>query len=82
MKNHVMIVDRAEANKMQHGIGNIVMRAGATVESGQPVQKGSLMYFHRRFGHLNLDTIKRLARTPSSGIKLTDNEGMHCSICA
>ena len=29
------------------------------------VQKGTLVDFHRRFGHLSYDTIERLARDPS-----------------
>ena len=58
------------------------MSAAATVESGHPVQKCTLMYFHRRFGYLNFDTNQLLARTPRSGIELTDHGEMHCSTCA
>ena len=50
------------------------MSAAATVESGHPVQKGTLMHFHRRFCHLNFDKIQRLERTPRFVIELNDHE--------
>ena len=41
-------------------------------ESESDVQCGTLMQFHRRLGHLCLDTIVKMAKDPRSGIRLTD----------
>lgn len=64
MKNHVMVVDKSMNALYNCDFGDVMMSAVATVESGQALQKHTLMYFHRRFGHLNFDTNKRLASTP------------------
>jgi len=42
----------------------------------------SLMNFHIRLGHLCYDSVERLAKTPGSGIKLTDRSRPQCLTCA
>lgn len=46
------------------------------------VQQGTLVAFHKRLGHLNYDSVERLARDPSSGIALTDHKRVNCLTCA
>ena len=45
-------------------VGDVMMSVLAQneVEMVQDVQQGSLMHFHRRLGHLNYDTIIRMAK--------------------
>eukprot|EP00644_Phytophthora_capsici_P019022 jgi/Phyca11/50355/gw1.420.4.1 len=45
----------------------------APQDMSSSTQKGTLFEFHTRFGHLNYDSVERLARDPSSGIELTDH---------
>ncbi|GMF30942.1 unnamed protein product [Phytophthora lilii] len=40
------------------------------------------MQFHRRLGHLNYDTIVKIAKDPASGIALTDHKRDNCLTCA
>ncbi|KAG3197022.1 hypothetical protein PC129_g24583 [Phytophthora cactorum] len=40
------------------------------------------MHFHRRLGHLNYDTITRMAKKPASGVALTDEVRANCLACA
>eukprot|EP00644_Phytophthora_capsici_P018853 jgi/Phyca11/46671/gw1.174.9.1 len=47
---------------------------GTDEDSSDDVQSGTLVDFHRRLGHLNYDAVERLARDPSSGIRLTDRK--------
>ena len=47
-----------------------------------PEMEDSLMGFHLRLGHLNFDTIVKLAKDPRSGIKLTDDRRRVCVACA
>ncbi|CAI5727351.1 unnamed protein product [Peronospora destructor] len=51
-------------------------------ESDSDVQSGTLMHFHRRLGHLCFDTIIKMAKDPTSAIRLTDTKRMHCLACA
>ena len=51
-------------------------------ESNQDVHEDTLMNFHRRLGHLNYDAILRLAKDPSSGLKITDDTRQNCLTCA
>ncbi|POM64836.1 Integrase catalytic core protein [Phytophthora palmivora] len=46
------------------------------------VQQGTLVEFHKRLGHLNYDSVERLARDPSSGIALTDHKRVNRLTCA
>ncbi|KAG2858894.1 hypothetical protein PC129_g7246 [Phytophthora cactorum] len=46
------------------------------------VQKGSLVEFHKRLGHLSYDAVERLAQDPSSGIEITDHRRVNCLTCA
>ncbi|KAG3110052.1 hypothetical protein PI124_g8069 [Phytophthora idaei] len=41
-------------------------------------QKGTLVDFHKRLGHLNYEAVERLVRDPSSGITLTDHRRVNC----
>ena len=45
-------------------------------------QQGSLVDFHNKLGHLNHDSIERLANDPDSRIKLTDRALPSCLTCA
>ena len=63
-----MVEDTAAFKKNTSSVCDIVLSAVNTIHSGHAVQMGTLMNFHERFGHVNYDTIKRLARTPDSGI--------------
>ena len=50
-------------------------------EVAHDVQKGSFMHFHRRFVHLNFETIIRMAQDPASCIILTDQIRENCLAC-
>ena len=54
----------------------------ATLPMRQDVQSGTLMHFHKRLGHIALDTIERMARDLASGIELTDRKRLTCITCA
>lgn len=45
------------------------------------VQKGSLIKFHKRLGHMSYDTTEKLARDPSSDICLTNKRRSNCLHC-
>ncbi|GMF57553.1 unnamed protein product [Phytophthora fragariaefolia] len=51
-------------------------------ELSADVQQGTLLDFHKRLGHLNYDSVEKLARDPSSGIALTDPKRLNCLTCA
>ena len=51
-------------------------------EAQMRLQHGTLLHFHRGFGHLCYDTIIKMARDPASGIKLTDTKRVKCLACA
>lgn len=53
-----------------------------TAESSSKEQRGTLMDLHQRLGHLSFDTVKRMAKDPASGIKLTDRRRLTCLSCA
>ncbi|KAG3093768.1 hypothetical protein PI124_g10495 [Phytophthora idaei] len=46
------------------------------------VEKGSLVGFHKRLGHLSYDAVERLAQDPSSGIEITEHHRVNCLTCA
>uniref|UniRef100_A0AAV1U3T5 GAG-pre-integrase domain-containing protein n=1 Tax=Peronospora matthiolae TaxID=2874970 RepID=A0AAV1U3T5_9STRA len=46
------------------------------------VQTGSLMSFHRSFGHLSYKDIKRLVENPANGLELTDKVRENCLTCS
>lgn len=56
--------------------------ASESADVSSDVQKGTLVQFHQRLGHLNYDAVERLARDPSSGIMLTDHRRVNCLTCA
>ena len=51
-------------------------------EVDEGVHSGTLMNYHQHLGHLSNDTIENMAREPTSGIRLTDNERVMCVTCA
>jgi hypothetical protein len=62
---------------------NVVVSAMEdSVAPAQSVQKGTLMGYHLRFGHLNFDYIEKLASNPANGIELTDQMRKNCLTCA
>lgn len=54
-------------------IQNMLMSVVARAEGASHVHEGCLLDFHRRSGDRANDTIERMAREPSSGIRLTDH---------
>uniref|UniRef100_A0AAV1TSX1 Uncharacterized protein n=1 Tax=Peronospora matthiolae TaxID=2874970 RepID=A0AAV1TSX1_9STRA len=73
IKQNVRVVDRGHVEQRASGLKDVIMHA--IVES-QPreatAQTGSLMSFHRRFGHLYYEDIERLVANPANGLELTD----------
>ena len=71
------IVFEVNLVKNVHGRERVssVMDILASIESVDDAnkQKGSLLHFHQRFGHLNYDTIERIAKLPESGIEIDDH---------
>ena len=61
-----------------------VMDILASIESVDDASKqsGSLLHFHQRFGHLNYDTIERIAKFSESGIEIDDHQRLKCLTCA
>ncbi|KAG3143998.1 hypothetical protein PC128_g24483 [Phytophthora cactorum] len=45
-------------------------------------EKGSLVEFHKRLGHLSYEAVERLAQDPSSGIEITDHRRKNGLTCA
>lgn len=82
LKNHVLVVDQAIGGAPVPSMSQIVMSVVADENVDHPRQKGTLMEFHKRFGHLSFDTIERMAQDPRSGIELTDRKQPHCLTCA
>ena len=57
------------------------LEAHAVEMDAVEVQEGTLLHFHQRLSHLAFDTIERMARDPTSGIRLTSNKRMTCVSC-
>lgn len=53
-KHDVLVINRDGASAPTHSV--IKLSMSAAVETGVVTQKGSLMHFHVRFGHLGYDT--------------------------
>lgn len=53
-----------------------------TEEQLEDSQKGTLMEFHKRLGHLNYDSVEKLAKDPGSGITIADRRREKFLICA
>ncbi|KAG3178450.1 hypothetical protein C6341_g7935 [Phytophthora cactorum] len=81
--NNVMTV-RTLVSRSAKGTSDVQMSVLAENEAAveQDVQTGPLMHFHRRLGHLNYDTITRMAKKPASGVALTDEVRANCLACA
>ncbi|GMF48730.1 unnamed protein product [Phytophthora fragariaefolia] len=67
-----------------HSAGDVLLAALAEAQEGvgPDVQVGTLMQFHRRLGHLNYDTIVKIAKDPASGIALANHQRDNCLACA
>ena len=59
-----------------------VLGEEASVQVSSAVQKGSLMDFHKPFGHLNYETILKLAKYPYCDFLLTDKRREFCYTCS
>uniref|UniRef100_A0AAV1TD71 Integrase catalytic domain-containing protein n=1 Tax=Peronospora matthiolae TaxID=2874970 RepID=A0AAV1TD71_9STRA len=49
--------------------------------STDDMQSGSIMHFHARMGHLSLETIERMEKTPGLGITITNHTRTVCNSC-
>ncbi|KAJ8535207.1 hypothetical protein ON010_g13531 [Phytophthora cinnamomi] len=86
LQRNVFVV-KGSVVKKQKPASDVVMAALNKEVNGNggeqsSVQKGTLVEFHRRLGHLNYDAVERLARDPSSDIELTDRRRVNCLTCA
>jgi len=82
-RNNVLVVHTTN-QESGRSTGDVLMAALAEAQEGvgPDVQVGTLMQFHRRLGHLNCDTIVKIAMDPASGIALTDHKLDNCLTCA
>ncbi|KAG6587181.1 Integrase catalytic core protein [Phytophthora cinnamomi] len=86
LRKKVLVVEGSVV-KLQKAPAEVIMAAleedahGGN-ELSPDVQQGTLLDFHKRLGHLNYDSVERLARDPSSGIALTDHKPVNCLTCA
>ncbi|CAI5723649.1 unnamed protein product [Peronospora farinosa] len=83
--NNVLVVKVLGHRAKVMGMSKEIMVAAINsteYESDSDVQRGTLMHFHRRLGHLCFDTIIKMAKDPASCIKLTDTRRMNCLACA
>jgi len=82
-RNNVLVV-HTTTQEIGRSAGDVLMAALAEAREcvGSDVQVGTLMQFHRRLGHLNYDTIVKIAKDPASGIALTDHKRDNRLICA
>jgi len=82
-RNNVLVVHTTN-QESGRSAGDVLMAALAEAQEGvgPDVQVGTLMQFHRRLGHLNYDTIVKIAKDPASGIALTDHKRDNCLTCA
>jgi hypothetical protein len=76
-ENNVLVVSTRSVSNLV----NLVMSLEANTPPAQP-HEDSLMNFHRRLGHLHFDSVIRLAKDPSSGIKINDFTRQICVTCA
>ncbi|CAI5702801.1 unnamed protein product [Peronospora effusa] len=83
--NNVLVVNVLSHRAKVMGMSKEVTVAAINAtkyESDSDVQRGALMHFHCRLGHLCFDTIIKMAKDPASCIKLTDTRRMNCLACA
>lgn len=72
-----VVVDSAEIKKLMMNVVDVSTDI-ATLDA----TSDTLLVSHARFDHLALDTIKRMAKDPASGIKISNHEQKHCMVCA
>jgi hypothetical protein len=86
MHRNVLVVPATVASR--HELPSDVIMAALSqeladlAEVSSEVQKGTLVDFHKRLGHLSYDSVERLAKEPSSGIQLTNHKRVNCLTCA
>ncbi|KAG3170520.1 hypothetical protein C6341_g10776 [Phytophthora cactorum] len=56
----------------------LVREASGPNDESLETQKGTLVDFHKRLGHLNYKAVERLVRDPSSGSTPTDHRRVNC----
>ncbi|GMF42845.1 unnamed protein product [Phytophthora fragariaefolia] len=76
MRHNVLVV-RAAVGPRHELPSDVIMavlskEAAESAEVSGDVQKGTVLEFHKRLAHLSYDSVRRLAKEPSSGIHLTD----------
>lgn len=80
--NNVLVVS-AKVRRNSWGTKEVVM---STIEEHRNdacndtsvVQKGTLMEFYKKLGHLSFDAVNMQAKDASSGIELTDQKRENC----
>uniref|UniRef100_A0AAV1UMW7 Uncharacterized protein n=1 Tax=Peronospora matthiolae TaxID=2874970 RepID=A0AAV1UMW7_9STRA len=75
---------KTTATRERHRAGDAIvaaLEARAMDGDADDMHEASLLHWHQRLGHLAFDTIERMARDPSSGIRLTSNKRMACVSC-
>ena len=83
LEGDVVVVDNAYGLHERKFAGMVFAAAGESfAEDNDTTQKGTLVEFHHRFGHLAYDTIEHMASDPQSGITLTSNQRKNCLTCA
>ena len=85
VRNSVLVVKTIAIAARTKKPVNVIMAAlqeDLASDTSPVMQRGSLLHFHQRLGHLAFDTIEKIARNPSSGIELTDHQRMNCVTCA
>ena len=75
---------KTTATRGRHSAGDAIMaalEAHAMDGDADDMHEASLLHWHQRLGRLAFDTIGRMARDPSSGIRLTSDKRMACVSC-
>ncbi|CAI5706596.1 unnamed protein product [Peronospora effusa] len=83
--NNVLVVKVLGHRAKVMGMSKEIMVAAINspeYEFDSYVQRGTLMHFHHRLGHISFDTIIKMAKNPASCIKLTDTRRMNFLACA
>lgn len=85
MENNVLYDKTVETSHLKRMPSDVLMAIlvdEGTAELSSEVQRGTLMDFHQRLGHLSLNTVERMTKDPASGIKITDRRRLTCLSCA
>ncbi|KAG4053825.1 hypothetical protein PC123_g11022 [Phytophthora cactorum] len=82
LRRNVLVV-RGAGEKNKGNIWKVIMavlerEASGPNDESLETQKGTLVDFHKRLGHLNYKAVERLVRDPSSGSTPTDHRRVNC----